>query len=177
MKYGTIVADPPWPVRQPPKTWKTGTANAPLPYSSMTVDEIAALGVDAMAAESAHLYLWTVNRFIPDAYRVIDAWGFKPAMLLTWCKEPMGIGPGRQYASTTEFCLFAYRGPQEREPERIERNWWVWPRAGHSVKPDAFLDIVERVSPGPYLEMFARRARFGWSYWGDQSLETAEVAA
>jgi N6-adenosine-specific RNA methylase IME4 len=177
MKYRTIVADPPWPVRQPPKVFGNGTANAPLPYPTMTVAEIAALDVAGLADESAHLYLWTVNRFVPDAYVVIAAWGFKPAMLLTWCKEPRGIGPGRQYASTTEFCLFAYRGPQQREPKRIDRNWWVWPRGAHSVKPEAFLDVVEQVSPGPYLELFARRARFGWDYWGDESLGTAEVAA
>ena len=170
-RYRTIVVDPPWPVRQPPKTWTTGTANAALPYPSMTVAEIATLPVADIAADSAHLYLWTVNRFVRDAYDVAEAWGFTWSMLLTGCKEPMGIGPGRQYASATEFILFAYRGSQAREPKRIERNWWVWPRGKHSAKPDAFLDVVEQVSPGPYAELFARRARFGWDYpIGDQAL-------
>jgi len=174
-KYRTIVADPPWPVRQPPKVFKSGTTNAPLPYSTMTVQEIAALRPAELTAPSAHLYLWTVNRFVRDAYDVINAWGFTPAMLLTWCKEPMGIGPGRQYASTTEFVLFAWRGPQEREPRRVERNWWVWPRGRHSEKPDVFLDIVESVSPGPYLELFSRRARLGWDTWGNEALQGTEL--
>ena len=166
--FRCIVADPPWPVRQPPRKWKTGTANAPLPYQTMTIDEIKSMPVASIAAESAHIYVWTVNRFVRETYDVLCAWGFTPAMLLTWCKIPMGIGPGRQYASTTEFVLFGWRGPQEREPERIERNWWNWPRGRHSEKPEAFQDIVERVSPGPRIELFARRLRLGWTVWGNE---------
>jgi len=172
--FRCIVADPPWPVRQPPREWKTGTANAPLPYRTMTVDEIKAMPVASIAAKSAHIYVWTVNRFVRDTYDVLASWGFTPAMLLTWCKTPMGIGPGRQYASTTEFVLFGWRGPQEREPERIERNWWNWPRGRHSEKPEAFQDIVERVSPGPRIELFARRLRLGWTVWGNEVEANAE---
>ncbi len=170
-RYRTIVADPPWPVRQPPKSFKTGTQNAPLPYETMSVDAIQSLPIAALAQPSAHLYLWTVNRHVRSAYDIAGAWGFTPSMLLTWCKEPMGIGAGRQFASTTEFVLFAWRGAQEREPMRIERNWWVWPRGEHSAKPEAFLDLVEQVSPGPYLELFARRQRLGWDTWGNEALE------
>ena len=168
VKYKTIVADPPWPVRQPPKTWKTGTVNAKLPYESMTLEQITALPVASLADESCHLYVWTVNRFVRDTYDVVKAWGFTPAMLLTWCKTPMGIGPGSQYASTTEFVLFAWRGPQEREPKRIETNWWNWKRGEHSAKPENFQDIVEQVSPAPRLELFARRKRLGWHSWGNE---------
>lgn len=171
MTYRTIVADPPWPVRQPPKVFKVGTVNSPLPYSTMSVARLSHLPVADLAAASCHLYLWTVNRFVRAAYDVVAEWGFTPAMLLTWCKEPRGIGPGRQFASTTEFVLFAWRGPQEREPFRVERNWWIWPRGEHSAKPAAFQDIVESVSPGPYLEMFARSQRLGWDSWGEEALE------
>lgn len=177
-RYRTIVADPPWPVKQPPKTFG-GKGNAPLPYSWMTVDEIATLSVGHVAAEVCHLYLWTVNHFIRDAYDVVAEWGFTPSMLLTWCKEPLGDGPGWEFSSATEFILFAKRGkgvwprPQDHE----WRNWWVWPRGRHSEKPDAFLDVVERVSPAPRLELFARRARLGWDYWGDESLGTIQMPA
>lgn len=174
--FGTILADPPWPVRQPSKKWKVGTANSPLPYPTMTVAEIAALPVSDLAADVSHLYVWTVNRFVRDTYDVVVAWGFTPAMLLTWCKTPMGIGPGRQYASTTEFILFAWRGPQEREPKRIERNWWNWPRGKHSEKPCEFHGIVEQVSPGPYLEMFARRRTPGWFVWGNEVCSDVDLA-
>lgn len=166
--FRCIVADPPWPVRQPPREFGGGTRNAPLPYPTMTVEEIAALPVASLAAPSAHLYLWTVNRYVRAAYDVAEAWGFSPSMLLTWCKRPKGIGPGRQFASTTEFVLFAWRGPQEREPRREPTNWWLWPRGRHSQKPEQFQDIVESVSPGPYLELFARRRRPGWHCWGNE---------
>lgn len=59
--------------------------------------------------------------------------------------------------------------PPPRDPrilERVDRNWWEWPRGPHSVKPPAFLDIVEQVSPGPYVELFARSPRLGWDSWG-----------
>jgi N6-adenosine-specific RNA methylase IME4 len=73
------------------------------------------------------------------------------------------------------------RKGQARKPAtplqgRVDTRWFTWPRGAHSSKPDAFYDMVERVSPGPYLELFARRARLGdWDYWGDQSLGTAEM--
>jgi N6-adenosine-specific RNA methylase IME4 len=133
----------------------------------MTLDQIAAMPVESLAATYCHLYLWTVNRFITDAYQIATAWGFSPRMLLTWCKEPIGQGPGREFASTTEFILLAKRGNGDgRAISRINRNWWVWPRGHHSEKPPAFLDIVEQVSPAPYVELFARQPRFGWDSWG-----------
>lgn len=173
--YGTIVADPPWAVRQPPKTFGA-KGNAPLPYETMTVEQIAALPVGDMAAPVSHLYLWTVNRFLRDAFDVLDAWGFRFSMALTWCKEPLGDGPGWEYSSCTEFVLFAKRGTGSwPRPEHETRNWWSWPRGRHNAKPDAFQDMVERVSPGPYVELFARRDRLGWDTWGNESLGTAQL--
>jgi len=179
-KYRTIVVDPPWQVHQPPMRYETGVAppkgepNRPLPYPTMSADEIAALPVDDLADENCHLYLWTINRYVEDAYIICREWGFNPSTLLTWCKAPMGMGPGGAYALTAEFCLFARQGKGAFET-RQDRSWWEWPRGRHSAKPDAFLDIVERVSPGPYVELFARRARFGWDYWGNESLGTASM--
>jgi N6-adenosine-specific RNA methylase IME4 len=135
----------------------------------MTLKEITALPVQRLSAESSHLYIWTINKHVRVTYDVMEAWGYTPSMLLTWCKTPAGIGPGRQYASTTEFVLFGWRGPQEREPKRIERNWWNWPRGKHSEKPEAFQDIVEQVSAAPRLELFARRKRLGWDGWGNEA--------
>jgi N6-adenosine-specific RNA methylase IME4 len=171
-RYRTIVADPPWVVHQPP-TWTSGP-NRALPYPTMTVEAITALPVADLADESAHLYVWTINRYVEDTYSIVRAWGFKPSTLLTWCKRPIGMGVGGAYALTTEHVLFARRGTgafEQREPT----SWWEWPRGKHSAKPEAFLDMVERVSPGPRLEMFARRARFGWDYWGNESLGTATM--
>lgn len=176
-KYRTIVADPPWAVRQPPKAFGA-KGNSPLPYSTMSVAEIAAMPLAALADDVCHLYLWTVNRFVRESYEVAEAWGFRPSMLLTWCKEPLGDGPGWEFSSNTEFVLFARRGagPWPR-PEHESRNWWVWPRGRHSAKPEAFQDIVERVSAPPRLELFARRKRLGWDAWGNEVDSDVELAA
>jgi N6-adenosine-specific RNA methylase IME4 len=180
-KYRTIVADPPWPMPESGRwTGKGGNwaeyngKTTALPYSAMPLTEIESLPVSDLLAADAHLYIWTVNRHLERTYSVARAWGCEPAVLLTWCKAPMGLGMGGAFSSTTEFILLAKRGSL-RHTGKVDSSWWQWPRSEHSAKPDALLDYVEQVSPGPYLELFARRARFGWSYWGDESLGTAEM--
>jgi N6-adenosine-specific RNA methylase IME4 len=147
-----------------------------LPYQTMTLDQIAELRVGDLAEADAHLYLWTTNRFLWEAREIAHGWGFKFSTLLTWCKTPMGIGFGGAYTLTTEFVLFCRRGSLA-PLQRHDSTWAHWPRPyenghiAHSAKPDAFLDMVEQVSPGPHAELFARRARLGWSYpIGNQSL-------
>lgn len=164
--YGTIVADPPWHYEQggPHSLTGRGVAVDVPPYSTMTTYEVAVMPVSEIAAPSAHLYLWTTNRYIERAYDIARAWGFMPSQLLTWCKPPHGLGPGGAFANTTEFCLFSRRNCPHRD--RIDSTWWEWPRGRHSAKPPAFLDMVERVSPGPYVELFARAPRLGWDHWG-----------
>jgi N6-adenosine-specific RNA methylase IME4 len=99
-----------------------------------------------------------------------------------WAKKPRGLGPGGAFATTTEFVIVARRGSLPWK-QRLDSTWFGWKRhyeggyPVHSAKPDGFLDMVEAMSPGPYLELFARRARFGWDYWGDESLGTAEMVA
>lgn len=186
-KYRTIVVDPPWD-HSDGTGWDPGDADhrrkpsAPsrgkprvtgLPYKTMSVAEISALPIREMAAGDAHLFLWTTNRFLRDSYGIAEAWGFTPVKPLIWCKEPMGF-MGGSFTSSAEFVLFARRG-KLAHTSRAGRQWWVWPRSSHSAKPDAFLDLIEQVSPGPYLELFARRARFGWDYAGNESLSTVEI--
>lgn len=178
MRYRTIVADPPWDVHQPPARFegKGSPARRALPYPTMTVGQIASLPVANLACDAAHLYLWTINRYVEHAYGIARAWGFAPSTLLTWCKEPRGLGAGGAYVLTTEHCLFARRGLGAFET-RHPTSWWQWKRGAHSAKPEAFLDIVEQVSPGPYLELFARRQRIGWDTWGNEALEHVELPA
>jgi N6-adenosine-specific RNA methylase IME4 len=203
VRYRTIVADPPWPYgkfngfssgtsRKSGSAIRAGGSFAltgdpkPLPYRSMTLEAITALPIRASAEPDAHLYLWTTQRYLFAAPKIISSWGFEPSCVLTWCKPPSGTALGWAFSPTTEFIVFARRG--RLDPlTRWSSTWFQSSRPRmrgrgangplHSAKPDAFLDIVEQVSPGPYLEMFARRARFGWDYWGDESLGTAEVAA
>ncbi len=182
VKYRTIVADPPWQYGkfnnspQPRKAFRGGPAR-PLPYPALSVDEICALPVANLAEDDAHLYLWTTGRYLPHAFRVVSAWGFTYAQPLVWCKAPGPLGLGGAFASTTEFVLFARRGmlPHAR---RISSTWFLWKRQNHhSQKPEAFIDMVEQVSPGPYVELFARRHRLGWDVWGNESANTAELPA
>jgi N6-adenosine-specific RNA methylase IME4 len=116
-----------------------------------------------------------------EAYDVAQAWGFKPKTILTWTKihrdDPgrVSMKVGYYFRGATEHCLFGVRGSLRTRANNLPTGY-LWPRLPHSVKPDAFYDLVETASPGPYLELFARRARMGdWHYWGDQSLGTAEV--
>jgi N6-adenosine-specific RNA methylase IME4 len=136
----------------------------------MTVSEIARLPVAELADDDAHLYLWTTQRYLQDAFKLVHVWRFSAVKLLVWCKPPSGFAMGGAWGNACEFVVFARRG-QVPMTQRVPRDWWEWPRTKHSAKPDAFLDLVERVSPGPYAELFSRRARFGWEYpIGDQAL-------
>lgn len=189
MKFRTIVADPPWeypggfgtvpdrpfPGKRTEGTDTSGTfVKRPIPYPTLSVDAISALPVRGMAADDAHLYLWTTQRYLHDAPRVAEAWGFKPSCVLVWCKPPGGVHGGT-FVANVEFVLFCRRGSLKAK-ERVYGQWFQWPRGAHSQKPDAFLDLVEQVSPGPYLELFARRNRLGWHTWGNESLTHVEVA-
>ena len=167
--FTTIVADPPWPYEDWPEfADAAGDSNdrRDLPYQSMTLDEISELEIPA--ADDAHLFLWTTNRFLEDAYGVARAWGFTPSEVLVWAKPPRGIGPGGIFSNTAEFVLYGRKGKPEHN-ERVDSSWWSWPRGRHSAKPTAFLELVERVCPSPFLEMFARAPREGWESWGLES--------
>lgn len=176
-KYGTIVADPPWSYRV-----NTGVQGAVgEQYGTMTNADIAALPVAESAAENAHLYMWVTNpRLFAEShdacgpYEIVKAWGFEYKTMLTWVKKP-GLGIGYYFRGDTEHVLFATRGRAPIPANLRESNVFSAPRRGHSAKPECFYDLVERVSSGPFLELFARRARFGWDYWGNQSLGTADL--
>jgi N6-adenosine-specific RNA methylase IME4 len=184
-RYSVLVTDPPWPLaigskrtaRSTSKTWNAHHDVRPLPYPTMTLEAIAALPVDELCAEDAHLWIWTVNRFVEQTYEIVREWGFKPpGQLCTWAKAPMGLGPGGAFAQTSEHFLFVRRG-KAPHLTRVDRTVFDWKRPygpdgkpAHSAKPDAFYDLVDTVSPGRRLEMFSRAARLGWDTWGNESL-------
>jgi N6-adenosine-specific RNA methylase IME4 len=157
--FGTIYADPPWRYRN------QGTrASTDKHYPTMTVDEIAALPVAGLAANDAHLHLWTTNAFLFEAQRVLDAWGFEYKSLFVWCKPQMGLG--NYWRVSHEFLLLGVRGDS---PFRTAHpSFLVAPRRRHSEKPEAVRQVVEQVSPGPRLELFARKTTPGWTSWGNE---------
>lgn len=186
-RYRTIVADPPWPYPDDKRGWGIGVGadswrgnqrRKKMPYQSMTLDAIRALPVSDLSDAAAHLYIWTTNRHLHEAFHVAEAWGFRHAQTLVWAKSPLGSFLGGAYRSNVEFVLFCRRGTLATQ-SRSTTAWFNWSRVGagaHSRKPEAFLDLVEQVSPGPYVELFARRDRLGWDTWGNESLGTAEMA-
>ena len=181
-KYKTIVADPPWAYKTRMRAsggsghyGDPGVKLVSVPfdeYPMMSVDEIAALPVRELAEDDAHLYLWTTQTFLRDTYRVLDAWGFKQGALLVWSKPPKGVCG--TYVCSVEFCIFARRGSLQHKRRQLG-TCYQWPRSAHSAKPEAFQDMVESVSPGPYLELFARRTRLGWHTWGNEALNHVEL--
>lgn len=190
MKYSTLVADPPWPYRSLndnsalPKTVKNNGTVArgvsDMGYGVMSMDDLLALRPPV--ADDAHLYLWTTNAFMDEAHDLARAWGFTPKTICTWVKthkdDPhrVSMKTGYYFRGATEHWIFGVRGSLRLATTEGLPTAYLWPRLPHSVKPDAFYDLVEKASHGPYLEMFSRRSRFGWDYWGNESLGTAEVA-
>ena len=183
-RYHTIVADPPWeyqPTKADPGGYARGVAEAH--YGTLPLSAIAEIPVAHLVEADAHLYCWVTNPVLTEqrtkgwsAVDVVRAWGFEPKTLLTWVKP--GISTGFFFRGATEHVIFAVRGSLPIEPARRERNWFEGKKGAHSAKPDSFYDLVERVSPGPYAELFARRARFGWDYpIGDQALGGAFATA
>lgn len=175
-KFSTIVADPPWPDQGRGPKWGSGGNSQPVTdyYPCMPFEEINKLPIGDLAEKDAHLYLWTVNRYILHAYDAAQEWGFRPVVLLTRCKPPMGIGLGGTYCQTSEHILFCRRGTLTAK-RRIDRTWFEWPRGRHSEKPQASFDLIESVSPGPYVELFARKERPGWERWGNQVESTISL--
>jgi N6-adenosine-specific RNA methylase IME4 len=140
--------------------------------------EIELLPVSALAGESAHLYLWVPNALLADGIKVMEAWGFTYKANLVWYKVrkdggPDGRGVGFYFRNVTELVLFGVKGHMRTlAPGRREVNLFSSRKREHSRKPDELYDIIERCSPGPYLELFARHTRAGWDRWGDEAPAT-----
>lgn len=160
MSFGTIYADPPWQYGN--QATRASTNNH---YVTMPVDEIAALPVEKLAAPNAHLHLWTTNAFLPASFDLMRAWGFEYKSVFVWVKPEMGIG--NYWRVSHEFMLFGIRGKAPFQ-SHAEMSWMHHPRTAHSAKPEKIRELVQRVSPGPYLELFGRRLAKDWVVWGNQ---------
>ena len=179
-KYQTVYADPPWQFQN--RTGKVAPEHKRLNrYPTMTLEDIKALPVADTLAEKAHLYLWVPNALLPDGLEVLEAWGFEYKSNLVWEKVrhdggPDGRGVGFYFRNVTELLLFGVKGKNNRtlDPGRSQVNLIRSMKREHSRKPDEFVDLIERCSPGPYLEMFARGDRENWDMWGNQADETYE---
>lgn len=172
--FSTILADPPW--RFSNRTGKVAPEHRRLDrYSTMSLEAIKALEVSEAAAKNAHLYLWVPNALLPEGLDVLRAWGFRYVSNIIWAKRrldggPDGRGVGFYFRNVTEILLFGVKGSMRTlSPGRSQVNMIETRKREHSRKPDEQYDLIEACSPGPYLELFARHPRTGWTVWGDES--------
>jgi N6-adenosine-specific RNA methylase IME4 len=172
--FKTVLADPPWRFQN--RTGKVAPEHRRLDrYSTLSVDEICSIDVSSVTARDAHLYLWVPNALLPEGMRVLEAWGFRYVSNVIWAKRrkdggPDGRGVGFYFRNVTEPILFGVRGSMRTlPPARSQVNMIETRKREHSRKPDEQYDLIEMCSPGPYLEMFARYPRDGWTAWGDEA--------
>ncbi|MCF8229460.1 MAG: hypothetical protein K9G58_02055 [Bacteroidales bacterium] len=172
--YGTVLADPPWQFTN--RTGKVAPEHKRLQrYPTLSLDEIKEIPVEEAMKEQSHLYLWVPNALLKEGLEVMECWGFEYKTNIIWHKVrkdggPDGRGVGFYFRNTTEIILFGIRGKlRTLGPARSQVNIIKSRKQEHSRKPDEQYDIIERCSPAPFLEMFARGAKKGWEVWGNQS--------
>lgn len=169
-KFRCIVADPPWSKNQ------GGNYGAVQHYNLMSLDRIKQMPVAELADDNSHLWLWVTNSNIDEGLEVIKAWGFTYRTMFHWIKPRMGLGTYLRNSSET--LLFATRG---KAPVKFkgQMNWgWLPVTATHSEKPREITSVIERVSEGPYLELFCRRRPASsekWYCWGDETENGADL--
>lgn len=166
--FGTIYADPPWQYGN-----QATRAATDKHYETMSVAAIAALPIARLAAPASHLHLWTTNAFLFEAKAILEAWGYEYKSVLVWVKPRMGIG--NYWRVAHEFLVLGVRG-QAPFLHRGQKSWIEADRQGHSRKPEIFRQTIERVSPGPRLELFGRRRAAGWTVYGNELEGGAEDA-
>jgi N6-adenosine-specific RNA methylase IME4 len=181
-RFATILIDPPW--RFTNRTGKMAPEHRRLlRYRTMSFEEITALPVGDAATAKSHLYLWCPNALLAEGLEIMRAWGFTYKTNLVWYKirkdgGPDGRGVGFYFRNVTELLLFGVRGAMRTlQPGRRQVNILSVQKREHSRKPEQFYDLIERCSPGPYLELFARHSRDGWVQWGDELGQLPEEMA
>src|SRR3990172_9422468 len=171
-KFGTVLADPPWLFQN--RTGKVAPEHKRLfRYQTMTNEDIINLPVMDILLPQSHLYLWVPNALIGEGLEVMKRWGFTYKTNLVWFKVRKDGGPDRRgvgfyFRNVTELILFGTKGKNARtfEPARSMPNLVATQKREHSRKPDELYDLIEQCSHGPYLELFARHHRPGWTPWG-----------
>lgn len=168
-KYGVIYADPPWRYEM-----KRGNGVAENHYNTMSIEEICALPIARLAAKDSALFLWATFPQLPEALRVIGAWGFKyKTVAFVWLKQNRKAdswfyGMGFWTRSNAELCLLATRGHPKRQCKGIHQ-FLISHLEEHSKKPDEARDrIVRLMGDLPRIELFARQKAPGWDAWGNE---------
>lgn len=173
-KFGCVLADPPWQYGN-----TSSRAAAENHYQTLPTAKLMCMPVEQMTLPNAHLYLWVTAAHLADGLMVMNSWGFTYKMNLVWVKTKtapkLQIGLGNYFRHAHELCLFGVRGRAVGAVHNLPSVLFA-PRGQHSSKPELLQDWVEKLSPGPYLELFARRPRANWTVWGNQA-DTIKKAA
>ncbi|GFZ99644.1 DNA methyltransferase [Elstera cyanobacteriorum] len=177
-KFATVLADPPWQFTN--RTGKMAPEHRRLNrYGTLSLPEIMALPVAEVLQPTAHLYLWVPNALLPEGLAVMQAWGFQYKTNIIWHKIRKdggsdGRGVGFYFRNVTEILLFGVRGKNARtlHAGRTQVNYLGTRKREHSRKPDEQYPLIEACSPGPFLELFSRGVRPGWTVWGNQADES-----
>ena len=164
-KFTTLLLDPPWDWGDEGDVNQMGRARPD--YATMPMADLKLLPIPDLSADDAHLYLWITNRSLPKGFDLLAAWGFRYVTMLTWPKPHFGMG--NYFRGQTEHLLFGVRGSLPLLRKDAPTLLPSWPRGpnGHSSKPVESYGFIESCSPGPYLELFARSHRAGWTAWGE----------
>lgn len=172
-KYKTILLDPPWQFSN--RTGKIAPEHKRLMrYPTMSLQQIMELPISQLAQPTCHLYLWVPNALVLEALELMKRWGFIYKTNIVWYKirkdgGPDGRGVGFYFRNVTELVLFGVKGQMRTlAPGRRQVNIMSSRKREHSRKPDELYEIIEKCSPGPYLELFARHERAGWDQWGNE---------
>jgi N6-adenosine-specific RNA methylase IME4 len=170
-KYNTIVIDPPWSIQMQGHYGRRPNRRQELPYKTMTLEEIGNFPLKDFAAPGAHIYLWTTNKLLKEAFNILEKWGVNYHMTITWVK-PTGFCVANGYKSSAEFCLLGFYGkPMQKWIGIAELNWIeAFTKPGHhSEKPTKFYNKIKKMSPEPRIDIFSRRVIAGFDAWGDEA--------
>lgn len=177
--FRVILADPPWAFENYSAAGEG--RNAKRHYPTMTPAEIAALPVGHLAQRDCALFLWVTDPLLDRGIEVLRAWGFRYATVaFTWAKRTKTdaawhLGTGYYTRANPEMCLLGIAGRMGLPDTRFVRQLIVEPIREHSRKPDRVRTDIETLYAGPYLELFARSSRKGWSRWGNEAGKFGEA--
>jgi len=169
-KYNTVVIDPPWAISLTGEVKRRENRAKKLPYKTMSLQEIKEIPIRDIANVGCHIYCWTTNKMLKDTFEVLQSWGVNFHLCMPLVK-PSGLAPCFGYVFASEFCLLGFYGkPMQKFLKAGELNWIkAFNKAGtHSSKPDEFYKLVEKMSPSPRIDIFARKQRLGWDVFGDE---------